>query len=128
MDVRPQVSKLDLKSLKCIFMGYSCVKKGYRCYCPTLQRYFVSTDVAFLETSLFSLPSTITSPKEDDDLLVYYVSLPVPTLDTIPIKPPITQEYSRRQNPPVSSSTPAALTLDPVSSNDLLIALRKSKR
>ena len=35
-DVRPQVSKLDLKSLKCIFVGYSRVQKGYRCYCPTL--------------------------------------------------------------------------------------------
>ena len=27
-DVRPQVSKLDSKSLKCIFVGYSRVKKG----------------------------------------------------------------------------------------------------
>ena len=35
-DVHPQVSKLDLKSLKCIFMGYFRVQKGYRCYCPTL--------------------------------------------------------------------------------------------
>ena len=47
-DVRPQVSKLDPKSLKCIFVGYSRVQKGYKCYCPTLQRYFVSTDVTFL--------------------------------------------------------------------------------
>ena len=35
-DVRPQVSKLDPKSLKCIFMGYSGVHKGYKCYCPPL--------------------------------------------------------------------------------------------
>ena len=67
-DVRPQVSKLDPKSLKCIFLGYSRVKKGYRCYCSTLRRYFVS-----------SLSPTVMSPREDDDLLVYYVSLPVPT-------------------------------------------------
>ena len=35
-DVRSQVSKLDPKSLKCIFGGYSRVRKGYRCYCPPL--------------------------------------------------------------------------------------------
>ena len=27
-DVRPQVSKLDMKPLKCIFVGYSRVQKG----------------------------------------------------------------------------------------------------
>ena len=59
--VHPQVSKLDLKSLKCILVGYSHVQKGYRCYCPTLRHYFVSTDVAFFETTPFSLPSTVTS-------------------------------------------------------------------
>ena len=37
-DVCPQVSKLNSMSLKCIFMGYSHVKKGYRCYCPTIRR------------------------------------------------------------------------------------------
>ena len=44
-DVCPQVSKLDAKSLKCIFVGYSCIQKGYRCYCFTLRRYLVSTDI-----------------------------------------------------------------------------------
>ena len=60
-DVCPQVSKLDPKSLKCIFVGYSRVQKGYRCYCPTLRCSFVSTDVAFFEITLFSLSSTVTS-------------------------------------------------------------------
>ena len=69
-NVCPQVSKLDPKSLKCIFVGYYRVQKGYRCYCLTLRRYFVSTNVAFFETTSFSLPSTITSTREDDDLLV----------------------------------------------------------
>ena len=68
-------------------MGYSCVQKGNRCYCPTLRRYFVSIDVAFFETS----------QGEEDDLLVYIVSSRAPTLVPIPIKPPITQMYSRRQ-------------------------------
>ena len=94
-DVHPHVSKFDSKFLKCIFVGYSRVQKGYMCYCSTLRRYFVSTDVVFFETTLFSLPSIVTSPRKDNDLLVYYVSLPVPTPAPIPVKPPITQVYSR---------------------------------
>ena len=127
-DIRPQVSKLDPKSLKCIFVGYFCVQKGYRCYCLTLRRYFVSTDVAFLEATSFSLPSTITSLGEDGDLLVYHVSLSVHSPGPIPVKPPITQVYSRHQNPPVSSLTPTTSTLDPFPSDDLPIALYKGKR
>ena len=86
------------------------------------------TDIAFFETTLFSLSSTITSLREDDNLLVYYVSLQIPTSALIFLKPPITQVYSRRQNPLISSPTPSASTLDPVSSYDLPIALRKGKR
>ena len=54
----------------------------------------MSTNVAFFETTPFSPLSTVMSPGKDDDLLVYYFSLPVPTLAPIPIKPPITQVYS----------------------------------
>ena len=96
-DVRPQVSKLDPKSLKCIFVGYSRVQKGYRCYCPTFQHYFVSTDVTFFETTLFSLSSHVPSQGEDDVLLVYTIASqapPTPTQTLIPVKPPITQVYS----------------------------------
>ena len=69
-DVRPQVSKLNPKSLKCIFVGYFRVQKGYRCYCLTLRRYFAYTNVAFFDTTPFSLLSTITSQGEKEDLLV----------------------------------------------------------
>ena len=46
----------------------------------------MSTDVAFSETTLFSFPSTVTSPGEDENLLVYYVSLLVPNPTPIPVK------------------------------------------
>ena len=76
-DVCPQVSKLNPKSLKCIFVGYSRIQKGYRCYCLTLRHYFVSTDVAFFETTPFSLPSIVTSQGEEEDLLVYTLASPI---------------------------------------------------
>ena len=69
-DVCPQVSKLDHKSLKCIFLGCSRVQKGYQCYCPSLHRYLVSVDVKFFENVPFSSPLTHTSQGEADDLLV----------------------------------------------------------
>ena len=51
---------------------------------------FVSTDVTFFETTPFSLSSPVTSQEEDDDLLVYTIASPAPTLAPIPVKPPIT--------------------------------------
>ena len=122
----PQVSKLDPKSLKCIFLGYSRVQQGYRCHCPPLRRYFVSNDATFFESTPFSLSSTITSRGEDNDLLAYTISSPTPTI--VPVKPPITQVYSRRQNSPVSSPTLTALSSDPIQNDDLPITLRKGKQ
>ena len=74
-DVCPLVSKLD--PLKCIFVGYFHVQKGYRCYCPTLRCYFVSNDVAFFETTPFSLPSSVTSQGEEEESLVYILASPI---------------------------------------------------
>ena len=76
----------------------------------------MSIDVTFFESTHFSLFSTVTSQVEDDNLLVYTISSPTPTPVPVlvPIKPTITQVYSRRQNPPVSSPTPAALSSDPI--------------
>ena len=86
-DVRPQVSKLDHKSLKCIFLGYSRVQKGYRCYCPSLRRYLVSTNVKFFENVPFSSPPTHTSQGEADDLLVYTIAFPMAPPVPTPVKP-----------------------------------------
>ena len=78
-----------------------------------------------------SLSSPVPSQGENDDLLVYTMASPTPlapTLPPAPVKPPITQVYSRLQNPPVSSPTPAASSLDLVQNDDLPIVLRKGKR
>ena len=89
-DVRPHVSKLDPKSLKCIFFGYSRVQKGYTCYFPSLRKYLVSANVTFLENTPFSQDSIHTSKGEDDDLLVYTLASLAPDLVPTQGKPPIT--------------------------------------
>jgi transposase InsO family protein len=42
-------SKLDPKTEKCIFIGYSLKQKGYRCFNPSTQKLQVSRDVVFDE-------------------------------------------------------------------------------
>ena len=71
----PGQDKLSAKATKCIFLGYSRLQKGYRCYSPQTHRYFISTDVTFFEDSPFfssseSLPIT-------DVLLLPIISPPI---------------------------------------------------
>ncbi|KAI6684286.1 hypothetical protein NL676_030199 [Syzygium grande] len=46
-------SKLAPRSIRCIFLGYSPTQKGYKCYCPSTRRYFISMDVIFHESQPF---------------------------------------------------------------------------
>ena len=71
------MSKLDHKSLKCIFLGYSWIQKGYRCYYLSLRRYLVSTNVTFLENVPFCSPPIHTSLGEEDYLVVYTLASPI---------------------------------------------------
>lgn len=49
----PTRSKLDPRSLKCIFLSYSSTQKGYKCYFIAEQKYIVSMDVTLVENSPF---------------------------------------------------------------------------
>ncbi|GAB2278358.1 hypothetical protein Dimus_039284 [Dionaea muscipula] len=115
-DIRPHFTKLDPKSLKCIFLGYSRTQKGYRCYSPELGRFCISADVAFDEATSFSSSPSGGSPSESsssvDDLLicelVRFPSSSPPVLDSPPTpdSPPVPASPSIPTSPLVSLPAP----------------------
>ncbi|KAM2632205.1 hypothetical protein EV1_022967 [Malus domestica] len=103
--LKPYVpSKLDGKSTKCVFLGYSLQHKGYRCLDPQTQRVYISRHVIFDETTFpFSASShsvlsdsSSSSPNFD---LVFSQSLPTPTCHST--------------TPPICSASSSSLSIPP---------------
>ena len=53
----PRSNKLDPRSIKYVFLGYSHTQKGYQCYSSTLRHHFISADVTFDESQSYFSPS-----------------------------------------------------------------------
>ena len=71
-DYRSNVGKLDPHAIKCVFVGYPPNKKGYRCWCPSERRFFVSMDVTFREHELYYGPTndtgiTLSLPEQEGE-------------------------------------------------------------
>nr|XP_016508462.1 PREDICTED: uncharacterized protein LOC107826040 [Nicotiana tabacum] len=79
------VTKLDPKALKCVFLGYSRLQKGYRCYSPDLK-----------------------SPEEEDDTLVYTVTHPVSSPTPLP-QSPVSLDRPSEQPPVIYEDLPSNL-------------------
>lgn len=79
-DVRSQVTKLNPKSLKCVFLCYSCTQKGYRCFFPDLGGYLISVDVSFFEDRPFFVESrsSLSVCESDDSFLTYTITHYIP--------------------------------------------------
>ncbi|XP_059626000.1 uncharacterized protein LOC132269025 [Cornus florida] len=87
----PGLDKLDPRATKCVFLGYSCTQKGYRCYSPHFQRYFTSANFPVSVPYLSAVP-----------LQVYTRQPRPPTL--LPLSP------SESSNPtPLPNDLPIAL-------------------
>ena len=114
--------------MKCVFLGYSRLQRGYRCYSLDIHRYFVSFDVTFFENSSMFL--TTHPPRSN------VISLPLlyPILDasSVPLATPPRplQVYTHcpciDTGPPVDSSpmAPSSTTLVLPSPAGLSIAIR----
>ncbi|RVW47658.1 Retrovirus-related Pol polyprotein from transposon RE1 [Vitis vinifera] len=75
--------------MKCLFLGYSRLQKGYRCYSLETHRYFISADVTFFEDSPFFSTTSESLPVSE--------VLPIPIVsppDAMPPRP--LQVYHRR--------------------------------
>ena len=130
----PGQDKLSAKATKCIFLGYSRLQKGYRCYSPQTHRYFLSADVTFFEDSPFFFSSSESLPVTD------VLPLPIissPKFDDLSSRP--LQVYHRRPRAvvpfpsaeaPVDSLSLPSASPTPVLpvADDLPIALRKGNR
>ncbi|RVW88573.1 hypothetical protein CK203_032969 [Vitis vinifera] len=86
----PGQDKLSARATKCIFLGYSRLQKGYRCYSSETHRYFLSADVTFFEDSPFF--STSESLPVSEVLPLPIISPP----DAVPSRP--LQVYHRRHH------------------------------
>lgn len=116
-DHRPQLTKLDPRAIRCVFLGYSRVQKGYRCYSPSLHRYFTSADVTFHESCPYFLEQS------------HPVSDPFPDLD-IPDSPliptfPVSDIHSV---PPVSDAPTPATTGLPAEPPPLLFTYERRRK
>ena len=114
---------------KCVLLGYSRLKRSYRCYSPGTNRYFISADVTFFEDSSFSsaahpsVPNVLSIP-----LVLPSLDFPSPPTDVVTRS---LQVYTRRPRPPtgplVDSSSMLQSPLDPIPQPfvDLPIVIRK---
>nr|CAN80247.1 hypothetical protein VITISV_027801 [Vitis vinifera] len=127
----PGQDKLSARVTKCIFLGYSKLQKGYRCYSSETHRYFLSADVTFFEDSPFFSTSESLPVSEVLPLLI------ISPHDAVPSRP--LQVYHRRHRvavPPSLAEVPAdSLPIPSVSPTpalpltaDIPIALRKDNR
>ncbi|RVW15160.1 Retrovirus-related Pol polyprotein from transposon RE1 [Vitis vinifera] len=124
--------KLSAKAMKCLFLGYSRLQKGYHCYSLETHRYFISADVTFFEDSPFFSTTSESLPVSE--------VLPLPIVSPADVVPPRPlQVYHRRprvaaplpfaeapaDSLPIPSASPAPALPSP---NDLPIACSERTR
>ncbi|KAH7854836.1 hypothetical protein Vadar_018221 [Vaccinium darrowii] len=59
-------SKFDKKAIRCIFVGYSSERKGWKCCDPTTGRCYTSRNVVFDEASSWWSPQKVELPNSED--------------------------------------------------------------
>ncbi|KAG8498762.1 hypothetical protein CXB51_005210 [Gossypium anomalum] len=67
--------KLEPRSIKCVFLGYKVVVKGYKLWCPENRKVVISRDVVFYETTMLpNLSLKDSSNKENQKQVEYQIN------------------------------------------------------
>ena len=113
-------TKLEPKSHKCIFVGYSTESKAYKCYDPATRKIVVSKDVRFEEgrflhdKSLSSSSSGISLEPLSDSSVIIQIDDPQ-ALQAPPINPAQSLEpLVENQTPCSSSAAPSDVSIPPL--------------
>ena len=121
--------RLSAKATKCVFLGYSRLQRGYRCYSLNINRYFIFADITFFKDSPFF--SFAACPYVSDVLSIPLVlpSLDFPSPPTDVVTRPL-QVYTHRPRPPIgplvkSSSMPQSSPAPVPQPSDDLLPFRK---
>ncbi|KAJ7954112.1 Retrovirus-related Pol polyprotein from transposon TNT 1-94 [Quillaja saponaria] len=68
---KKDISKLDPRALKCIFIGYTTTQKGYKCYHPPTRKTYVSMDVTFRESEAYFSSSSLQGESYSEEELTH---------------------------------------------------------
>jgi len=74
----PGIDKLSHRSDQCVFLGFTRSQKRYKCFSPSFNYYFISTNVTFSESSLYfkSCPSPCVSSSNQVNIPLIVHSAP----------------------------------------------------
>lgn len=94
--------KLDLRALRCILVGYSSIKKRYKCYSPASRKIFICMDITVVKKIffLFKFLSSKENMGKDKEHELFFLDLQATTQPNIIISPilPVILEQPFDQN------------------------------
>ncbi|KAJ7969877.1 Retrovirus-related Pol polyprotein from transposon TNT 1-94 [Quillaja saponaria] len=68
---KKDISKLDPRALKCIFIEYTATQKGYKCYHSPTRKTYVSMDVTFRESEAYFSSSSLQGESYSEEELTH---------------------------------------------------------